>query len=92
MDEQSQVMLATVIGAMAGGLIGCLYLTDRGRRVRGQIEPMVDTVIEELQQVGQTLDKARTAAAEGRRVVDEVLHATSSDLPSESRDLHRASS
>jgi hypothetical protein len=85
-------MLATVIGAMAGGLIGCLYLTDRGRRVRGQIEPMVDTVIEELQQVGQTLDKARTAAAEGRRVVDEVLHATSSDSPWESRDLHRASS
>ena len=85
-------MLATVIGAMAGGLIGCLYLTDRGRRVRGQIEPMVDTVIEELQQVGQTLDKARTAAAEGRRVVDEVLHTTSSDLPLESRDLHRASS
>jgi len=85
-------MLATVIGAMAGGLIGCLYLTDRGRRVRGQIEPMVDTVIEELQQVGQTLDKARTAAAEGRRVVDEVLRTTSSDLPWESRDLHRASS
>ena len=83
-------MLATVIGAVAGGLIGCLYLTDRGRRVRGQIEPMVDTVIEELQQVGQTLDKARTAAVEGRRVVDEVLHATSSDLSGESSGLHRA--
>lgn len=92
MDEQSQVALATVIGAVAGGLVGFLYLTDRGRHVKGQIEPMVDTVIEELQQFGRTLDKARSAAAEGHRVVDEVLHATSSDLSWESRDVHRASS
>ena len=88
MDEQSQVVLATVIGAVGGGLVGFLYLTGRGRHVRGQIEPMVDTAIEEFQQVGRTLEKARSAAAEGRRVVDEVLHGTSSDLSWESSDLH----
>src|SRR5262249_50481581 len=36
-EERSRVLLATLIGAVAGGAWGWLYLTEGGRRVRSQI-------------------------------------------------------
>ena len=73
MDERSQVLAATLLGAVAGGLVGFLYLTDRGRKVRDQIEPMVESMIGELDRARGTVEKARDAAIEGRRAVDDLL-------------------
>ena len=73
MDERGQVLVATVLGAVVGGVFGTLYLTKRGRQVRDQLEPMFDTIIDELQRTRQTVDKARAAGAEGRRALDELL-------------------
>ena len=42
MDERSRVLLATCLGAVAGGVWGWLYMTENGRRVRDQIEPKLD--------------------------------------------------
>ena len=91
MDERSQVLVATMLGAVVGGVFGCLYLTERGRYVRDQIEPVFDKVIAELQQTRTTLEKAREAVEEGRRTVDDVLHPRSGSSW-KSGDLHRASS
>ena len=91
MDERSQVLVATMIGAVMGGIFGCLYLTERGRRVRDRIEPLFDTVIDELQQTRNTIEKAREAVEEGRRTVNDVLH-PSSESSWKSGDFHRASS
>jgi hypothetical protein len=60
-------LLATLIGAVAGGVWGWLYLTAGGARVRTQIEPKLDDFIRELANVRGTVDKARTAANEGWR-------------------------
>lgn len=86
MDERSKVMLTTMLGAVCGSLAGYLYLTAGGRRVRGQIEPLVDTVIDELQQARVTVERARAAAAEGRRVIDEIVRRPAMRPPWESRD------
>ena len=72
MEERSRVLLATVIGAVAGGVWGWLYLTAAGRRVRDSIEPKLDDLIRELARVRGTLDKARTAANEGWRSLNEI--------------------
>ena len=56
-----------------GRLVGFLYLTDRGRRVRDQIEPMIESMISELERARGTVEKARDAALEGRRAVDDLL-------------------
>ena len=77
MDERSQVLVATMLGAVVGCIFGCLYLTERGRRVQDRIKPLFDTVIYELQQTRNTLEKAREAVEEGRRTVDNVLHPSS---------------
>lgn len=72
MDERSKVLMATLIGAVAGGVYGWLYMTEHGRRVRDQIEPKLDDFMSELTKVRGTVDKARTAANEGWRSLNEV--------------------
>ena len=75
MDERSRVLMATLIGAVAGGVWGWLYLTENGRRIRDQIEPKLDDFMNELTRVRGTVDKARTAANEGWRSLNEVAGA-----------------
>ena len=72
MEERSRVLLATVIGAVAGGVWGWLYLTQGGARVRTQIEPKLDDFMRELANVRGTVDKARAAANEGWRSLNEM--------------------
>ena len=72
MEERSRVLLATMIGAVAGGVWGWLYLTEQGRSVRTQIEPKLDDFVRELANVRGTVDKAKTAASEGWRSLNEM--------------------
>ncbi len=72
MEERSRVLLATLLGAVAGGVWGWLYLTEQGRRVRSQIEPKLDDFIRELHNVRGTVEKARNAADEGWRSLNEI--------------------
>ncbi len=72
MDERSRVLLATMIGAVAGGMWGWLYMTESGRRIRSQIEPKLDDFMRELASVRGTVEKARTAANEGWRSLGEI--------------------
>lgn len=72
MDERLRVLLATCIGAVIGGAWGWLYMTENGRRVRDQIEPKLDDFVRELGRVRGTVEKARTAASEGWRSLNDV--------------------
>lgn len=72
MDERSRVLMTTLLGAVAGGVFGWLYMTENGRRVRDQIEPKLDDFMNELTRVRGTVDKARSAANEGWRSLNEV--------------------
>jgi hypothetical protein len=74
-EERSRVLLATLMGAVAGGVWGWLYLTEQGRRVRVQIEPKLDDFVRELGNVRGTVDKAKMAANEGWRSLNEITGA-----------------
>ena len=76
MDERSRVLTATVLGAVAGGVWGWLYLTEGGRRVRSQFEPKLDDFMRELHSVRGTVEKARTAANEGWRSLNDMASAS----------------
>ena len=90
MDERTQVVIATLLGAVTGSVLGCLYLTERGRRVRVQLEPVLDTVIDELQRTRKAVEKAREAAHEGRRTIDDILKPSSEVSSWRARDLRQA--
>lgn len=72
-DEHSQVLLSTLLGAVVGAVVGGLYLTERGRRVRDQIEPTLDNFVSEIERVRGTVDKAREAAQEGRQAFEDAM-------------------
>lgn len=72
MDERGRVLMATLSGAVIGGVWGWLYLTEAGRRVRDQIEPRLDDFMSEIARVRSTVEKARAAADEGWRSLDEI--------------------
>jgi hypothetical protein len=74
-DDRSRVLVATVLGAIAGGVWGWLYLTDQGRRVRSQLDPKLDDFVRELRSMRGTVEKARTAANEGWRSINEMTGA-----------------
>ena len=76
MDERSRVLMATFLGAVAGGVWGWLYMTEGGRRVRDQIEPKLDDFMNEMTRVRGTVEKARSAANEGWRSLNDVAGAS----------------
>ena len=76
MDEHSKVLMMTFMGAVIGGVGGWLYMTENGRRVREQIEPRLDDFLGELTRVRGTVEKARTAANEGWRSLNEMTGGT----------------
>lgn len=76
MDERSQVLLSTLLGAVAGAVLGGLYLTKHGRQVRDQIEPALDGFMSEIERARGTIEKAREAAREGRRAFDDLMNET----------------
>jgi hypothetical protein len=75
-DERSRVLTATLLGAVAGGVWGWLYLTEQGRRIRDQIEPKLDDFIGEIGRVRGTVEKARAAADEGWRSLSDMAAGT----------------
>jgi hypothetical protein len=71
-DERSRVLAATCLGALMGGVWGWLYMTENGRRIRDQIEPKLDDLVNEIGRIRGTVEKARTAASEGMRSLNDV--------------------
>jgi len=71
-DERSRVLMAALLGALAGGVWGWLYMTENGRRIRDQIEPKLDDFMNELTRMRGTVNKARSAASEGWRSLNDV--------------------
>ncbi len=73
MTNNSRVLLSSLAGAVIGGLVGYLYLTESGRRVRDQVEPRLDDFLREIGRLRTTVNKAQAAAAEGWRSLNEVV-------------------
>jgi hypothetical protein len=71
-DDRSRILLASIIGALAGSVAGYLYLTDDGRRLRSRLEPGLDDVVREMRRLRTSVEKARLAAEEGWRTIESV--------------------
>lgn len=71
MSERTAVVTGALVGAVAGGLAGFLFFTERGRMLRDRIEPAVDDLRGEFQRFQRTIRKLGDMANEGARVVHE---------------------
>jgi gas vesicle protein len=72
MNERSVVALGAIVGAALGGMAAYLFLTERGRELRLELEPRLDDLMRDLGSFQTTVARARDAAAEGLRVIGDV--------------------
>ena len=64
MTDANRVAWASALGAIVGGALGFLYLTESGRKFRLEIEPRIDDFLNEVNRMQGTVHKAREAAGE----------------------------
>ncbi len=73
MEHNSRAIVATVAGAVIGGVAGYLFFTEHGRSVRRQIEPALEDIARELNSFRHTVEKAAGVASEGWKLLNEAL-------------------
>ena len=71
MNEQSKILFGAVIGAVVGATAGYLFLTERGRMLRRELEPAIDDARSELRRFQGTIQKAAAVVSDGVRLVQE---------------------
>jgi gas vesicle protein len=69
----SQAVMASIVGAVIGGVAGYLFFTDEGRRLRRQIEPALDDFARELNSFRSTVNKAVGVASEGWKLLNDAM-------------------
>ena len=89
MEDRTKVLLASLVGAVAGGVLGYLYLTEDGQRFRGRVEPQIDDFVGELRKLKRTVEKARAAADESWRTLQDVGSREPHRDPASSRPMSR---
>jgi hypothetical protein len=72
-DDRTRVAMCVGLGALIGGAAGNLFLTERGRDVREQLEPRLDDVMGEVQRLGAAFDRTRRAVEEGWRSFNQLV-------------------
>lgn len=73
MTEQTRVYIATIVGAVMGGMAGYMLFTEQGRVLRRQIEPALDDFVQELSHLRGTVSRAAGVASESWKLLDEAL-------------------
>ena len=71
--RNSQAVTASIVGAVIGGVVGYLFFSDEGRRVRRQIEPALDDFARELNSFRATVTKAAGVASESWKLLNDAM-------------------
>jgi hypothetical protein len=63
MNDRNMLLLGAIIGAGAGAGVGFLLFTERGRQLRAELQPEIETVVREAMRLGQVIDDLRSGRA-----------------------------
>jgi len=66
-NDRAAIWLGALAGAVVGGALGYLYLTDRGREMREDVEPALNDLLRELGKAWETAEQARATISEIRQ-------------------------
>jgi hypothetical protein len=84
-------VIATIVGAVVGGVAGYLFFTDRGRELRRQIEPALDDFSRELHSFRGTMQRAAGVASDGWQLLNEALGDSGVQRPLKYPSAHQTS-
>ena len=71
--NNSREMAVISVGAVVGAAAAYLFFTERGRNLRGQIEPALDNLARELNSFRATVQKASGVANEGWKLLNDAV-------------------
>jgi gas vesicle protein len=71
--DNSRAVLASLIGAMVGGVVAYLFFTDSGKRLRHQVEPAIDDLARELASFRSTIKKATGVASDSWQMFNDAI-------------------
>jgi hypothetical protein len=80
-NDKLMIALSTVVGAIAGGVAGYLFLTDSGRRSLRSLQPALDEIARDLGGVSQSLHGVTGAALTGWKLFDEFVNEVGAGRP-----------
>lgn len=63
MNDRSMMLLGAIIGAGVGAGVGFVLFTERGRQLRAELQPEIETVMREAVRLGQVVDDLRNGRA-----------------------------
>jgi gas vesicle protein len=58
-NDRGMVLLGAIIGAAVGAGVGFVLFTERGRQLRADLQPEIETVMREAVRLGQVVDDLR---------------------------------
>lgn len=71
-NDNLRIAAASAVGALLGGVIGYLFLTERGREARRHIGPAVDELRGEIANLGRSLQGAGGIARQGWKLLQDL--------------------
>lgn len=63
MNDRNMMVLGAIIGAGVGAGMGFVLFTERGRQLRAELQPEIETVVREAMRLGQVVDELRNGRA-----------------------------
>jgi gas vesicle protein len=62
--DQSRIALSVLAGAVIGGVAGFLMFTERGRQARAEIQPQLEELAREMQNLQELAMRVRATATD----------------------------
>ena len=67
MKQRSTLALGALVGAAAGLAVAFVLFTERGRRLRAQVQPEIEGLVREAGKIRAAVDALRTGRPAGSR-------------------------
>ena len=59
MSDRNTLILGAIVGAAVGVGVSYLVFTERGRRLRAEMQPEIETLVREAMKLGSSVDDLR---------------------------------